>query len=260
MPAALNALAGGGVHVLTFNDYLARRDAEWMRPDLPAARPVGRRSCSTAWRRRAPRAYRADVTYVTAKEAGFDHLRDLLARPARRPRSPAVPFRPGRRGGFAPDRRGARAAGHRRQRRAPGIVVRRGWRGSWPDSRAGVHYDRDEYGRDVELTEAGIEHAEQALGCGSLHDDDQPAAADRAQLRAARPRAAAPRRGLPRPRRPHRHHRRAHRPRRRRTGTGPTDCRRRSKPRKASRGGPMAGSSARSRCSISCAATRGSAA
>ena len=79
MPAALNALTGRGVHVLTFNDYLARRDAEWMGPVYallglsvafvqPDMTPEQRRH-----------AYSADVTYVTAKEAGFDHLRDLLA-------------------------------------------------------------------------------------------------------------------------------------------------------------------------------------
>ena len=77
-PAALSAFLGRGVHVLTFNDYLARRDAQWMGPiyrflgltvghvaqDMPAAE---RRS-----------AYACDMTYVTAKEAGFDFLRDQL--------------------------------------------------------------------------------------------------------------------------------------------------------------------------------------
>ena len=80
MPAALNALAGRGVHVLTFNDYLARRDAEWMGPVyafLGLSASAGSRAASTRDERR--RAYAADVTYVTAKEAGFDHLRDLLA-------------------------------------------------------------------------------------------------------------------------------------------------------------------------------------
>jgi preprotein translocase subunit SecA len=79
MPAALHALAGAGVHVLTFNDYLAQRDAEWMAPiysrlGLSVAHV---RQGMTPDERRA--AYRADVTYVTAKEAGFDFLRDLLA-------------------------------------------------------------------------------------------------------------------------------------------------------------------------------------
>ena len=78
MPAALNALSGNGVHVLTFNDYLARRDAEWMRPiyeSLGLRVSFIQQGMTPAERRRA---YLADVTYLTAKEAGFDHLRDLL--------------------------------------------------------------------------------------------------------------------------------------------------------------------------------------
>ena len=69
----------GGVHVLTANDYLARRDAEWMREIY------ARMGLSTGWitqdlpaeGRRA--AYQADVTYATANEVGFDYLRDGLA-------------------------------------------------------------------------------------------------------------------------------------------------------------------------------------
>jgi preprotein translocase subunit SecA len=76
------AAAGGGFHVLTANDYLARRDAEWMRPlysglGLSVAW-IGERS--TREERRA--AYLADVTYLSARELGFDYLRDGLARDA----------------------------------------------------------------------------------------------------------------------------------------------------------------------------------
>ena len=79
MPAALNALCGKGVHVLTFNDYLARRDAEWMGPVYTMlGLSVGFVQQDMAPEERV-RAYLADITYVTAKEAGFDHLRDLLA-------------------------------------------------------------------------------------------------------------------------------------------------------------------------------------
>jgi len=79
MPAALNALAGRGAHVLTFNDYLAQRDADWMGPvyRLLGLSVAHVHQGMTSAARRA--AYCADVTYVTAKEAGFDHLRDLLA-------------------------------------------------------------------------------------------------------------------------------------------------------------------------------------
>jgi len=77
--AAVLAQAGKGVHILTANDYLARRDAEWMGP---AYRELGLRAAaihqgSTAAERRD--AYAADVTYVSATEAGFDHLRDCRA-------------------------------------------------------------------------------------------------------------------------------------------------------------------------------------
>ena len=74
----LNALCGRGVHVLTFNDYLARRDAEWMGPLYRfLGLSVGhiQQGMSIAERQAG---YSCDVTYVTAKEAGFDLLRDQI--------------------------------------------------------------------------------------------------------------------------------------------------------------------------------------
>ena len=168
MPAALNALAGHGVHVLTFNDYLAHRDAEWMGP---VYRRLGivvgsvQHGLTPIERRQV---YGADVTYVTAKEAGFDHLRDLLATEladvVHRPfhcaivdeadslmideaRVPLVI---------------AGAVDHA-QSRAPLLAA------LVASLLPGVHFDSDEYGRDIELTEAGIEHVERTLACGSLH-------------------------------------------------------------------------------------------
>jgi preprotein translocase subunit SecA len=78
-PVALNAFRGRGVHVLTFNDYLAGRDARWMGPVYRfLGLSVGCvQEGMTPPDRRA--AYAADVTYTTAKEAGFDLLRDGLA-------------------------------------------------------------------------------------------------------------------------------------------------------------------------------------
>jgi len=78
MPAFLNALPGKGVHVVTVNDYLARRDAEWMGPiyqmlGLTVGCIQTGQSDDT---RRA--AYACDITYGTAKELGFDFLRDEL--------------------------------------------------------------------------------------------------------------------------------------------------------------------------------------
>lgn len=76
--AAGYALAGRNVHVVTINDYLARRDAEWMGPLIEAlGLTVGWiTGDSTAEERRA--AYRCDVTYASVNEIGFDVLRDQL--------------------------------------------------------------------------------------------------------------------------------------------------------------------------------------
>ena len=77
-PAYLNALTAKGVHIHTFNDYLARRDAAWMGPIYEfLGLSVGciQEGLSHTERKKA---YAADITYSTAKEAGFDYLRDHL--------------------------------------------------------------------------------------------------------------------------------------------------------------------------------------
>ncbi|MEM7105528.1 MAG: accessory Sec system translocase SecA2 [Bacteroidota bacterium] len=79
LPAYLNALTGEGVHVHTFNDYLAKRDAHWMGPVYEAlGLSVGfiQENMSADERRDA---YRNDITYLTAKEGGFDYLKGFLA-------------------------------------------------------------------------------------------------------------------------------------------------------------------------------------
>ena len=78
LPLYLHALAGKGCHLATVNDYLARRDAEWMGPIYEAlGLTVGviESQMSQPERRKA---YACDVTYGTAKEFGFDFLRDRL--------------------------------------------------------------------------------------------------------------------------------------------------------------------------------------
>lgn len=78
-PAYLNALTGKGVHILTFNDYLARRDAGWMGPVYEfMGLKTGYVQEGMSIRDRK-KAYLSDITYVTAKEAGFDFLRDSLS-------------------------------------------------------------------------------------------------------------------------------------------------------------------------------------
>ena len=79
LPAYLNALPGLGVHVVTVNEYLAQRDAEWMGPVyrfLGLTVGVIRNSQSSEEKRAA---YRCDITYGTNNEFGFDYLRDNLA-------------------------------------------------------------------------------------------------------------------------------------------------------------------------------------
>jgi preprotein translocase subunit SecA len=78
LPAVLNSLAGRGVHIVTVNDYLARRDAEWMSPlyrGLGMSVGVIVNDLDDAQRRAA---YGADITYGTNNEYGFDYLRDNM--------------------------------------------------------------------------------------------------------------------------------------------------------------------------------------
>lgn len=169
MPAYLNALTGESVHVLTFNDYLARRDAEWMGPiyrflGLTVQSIQG--DMSLAEKREG---YAADVTYVTAKEAGFDYLRDTLAlelsEMVHRPfhyvivdeadsllldeaRVPLVIAGESESSGID-DFTFAEVARQLRQEK---------------------HYEFDEFQRNVYLIEAGAAKAEALLGCDNLYD------------------------------------------------------------------------------------------
>jgi preprotein translocase subunit SecA len=79
LPVYARALEGRGVHLVTVNDYLARRDAEWMGPVyefLGLSVGIIRHGLDSAQRRAA---YNCDVTYVTNNEVGFDYLRDNMA-------------------------------------------------------------------------------------------------------------------------------------------------------------------------------------
>jgi len=79
LPSYLNALSGEGVHVVTVNDYLAKRDSEWMGPIFRALGvSVGLIQTSMNPEERRP-AYAADITYGTNNEFGFDYLRDNMA-------------------------------------------------------------------------------------------------------------------------------------------------------------------------------------
>lgn len=169
MPAYLNALTGKGVHVLTFNDYLAKRDAEWMGPIyrfLGLTVNSVQAGMSLFEKREA---YAKDITYVTAKEAGFDYLRDTIALSeadtVHRPfhyvivdeadsllldeaRVPLV---------ISGDLGGSKS---------DGILFAEVARQLQPAE----HYDFDEFRRNVYLNDAGAAKAELLLGCGNLYD------------------------------------------------------------------------------------------
>src|SRR5918995_5622067 len=79
LAVALNALAGRGVHVVTVNDYLARRDAEWMSPLYHGlGLTIGVLQNMQPYQEKRA-AYASDITYGTNSEFGFDYLRDNMA-------------------------------------------------------------------------------------------------------------------------------------------------------------------------------------
>ncbi len=81
LPAYLNGLSGEGVHIITVNDYLARRDSEWVGPIFEFLFLTV--DCIDKYRPHSPErinAYRCDITYGTNSEFGFDYLRDNMVR------------------------------------------------------------------------------------------------------------------------------------------------------------------------------------
>ena len=168
-PVFLEALLGRGAHVLTFNDYLARRDAAWMGPVYSLlGLGVGFVQEGMTFAERQ-RAYGCDVTYLTAKEAGFDLLRDQLClergEQVHRPLAFALV-----------DEADSILVD---EARIPMVIA-----GAVEGQPAGlgrlaelarrlearVDFDTDEHRRNVFLTEAGSEHVEAVLGCGNLFD------------------------------------------------------------------------------------------
>jgi preprotein translocase subunit SecA len=169
LPAYAHALGGRGVHILTFNGYLARRDREWMGPVYEfLGLTVGCVQEGMSINERQ-RAYAAEITYMTAKEAGFDYLRDFLCTNkddlVQRPfhyaivdeadsilideaRIPLVIA------GDVPDEAGLYGS-------LPYLV--RGLRRS-------RDYEVDTNECDIFLTDAGLARVERALGCGNLYD------------------------------------------------------------------------------------------
>ncbi len=172
MPAILNALTGRGVHVLTANDYLASRDATWMGAVYRFFGLTVGHVAEGMSRDERRAAYAADITYVTAKEAGFDFLRDhtvtdpadLVQRPFHfaivdeadfilidEARVPLVIA------GETP----SPAIDHRRI----AAMVRQ--------LRPGHDFRSDEHERNVQITDAGFRCVERLLRCPPLHQPEQ---------------------------------------------------------------------------------------
>ena len=170
LPVYLNSLAGQGVHVVTVNDYLARRDAEWMGPVYHAlGLSVGVIQHDMDDRARY-NAYRSDVTYGTNNEYGFDFLRDnmkyshsefvqrslhyaivdevdsILIDEARTPLIISGPTEESTDKYYRIDR----------------VIPRL--------KKEPSHYTLDEKARSVALTEEGVAEAEQLLGVDNLYD------------------------------------------------------------------------------------------
>lgn len=170
-PVYLNALYGKGVHVLTFNDYLARRDALWMGPLYEfLGLSVGAVQEGMPKERRR-KAYSMDITYLTAKECGFDYLRGFLAESpydlVQRPFSYAVI-----------DEADSILID---EARIPLVIAGKTEKthGIDPVQMARVvselepdaDYSLDEYERNVFLTEKGVSTIEKIFGCGNLYDE-----------------------------------------------------------------------------------------
>jgi preprotein translocase subunit SecA len=170
MPVYLNALSGKGVHVVTVNDYLARRDAEWMNPIYEfLGLELGIIQDGMGFDERKV-AYNADITYGTNAQFGFDYLRDNL--------STSVEQLVQRELNYAiVDEVDSILVD---EARTPLIIS------GMPESAADVYYrfaaivprlkdgedyEVDEKKKQVAPTESGVEKVEKALGVENLYDD-----------------------------------------------------------------------------------------
>ncbi len=160
LPAFLNSLAGKGVHVLTFNDYLARRDANWMRPIFEfMGISVGYIQEENTIKERK-KAYLADVTYLTAKEAGFDFLRDQRCQ-----KEDDVVHRPFHFAIIDEARVPLVIAGDMSIKRIDLYQLAK----LVDQLKANQDYETDEYSHNVNLTHIGLDKLEDRLDCGNLY-------------------------------------------------------------------------------------------
>jgi len=169
MPVYLNALEGKGVHVVTVNDYLAKRDAEWMGGiHRFLGLSVGLIQASMLPDERRP-AYRADITYGTNNEFGFDYLRDNMAM------SPDYMVQRGHHYAIVDEVDSILID----EARTPLIISGRvadvaKWYRDFARIaerlRRDLHYEVDEAKRQVISTEAGVARVEEILGVPNMYD------------------------------------------------------------------------------------------
>lgn len=169
MPTYLNALAGGGVHIVTVNDYLANRDAEWMGTvHRFLGLEVGIIQSDMTPAERRP-AYAADITYGTNNEFGFDYLRDNMTM------KPEDMVQRGHAYAIVDEVDSILID----EARTPLIISGRvGETGKWYRDFAritnslhrDIHYEVDEKKRQVMTTEDGVHKVEQVLGVENMYD------------------------------------------------------------------------------------------
>ncbi|MGZ4213091.1 MAG: preprotein translocase subunit SecA [Actinomycetota bacterium] len=169
LPAYVNALSGEGVHIITVNDYLARRDAEWMgRIYRFIGLSVGLIQADMRPEERRP-AYAADITYGTNNEFGFDYLRDNMAWTSE------DRVQHGHNFGIVDEVDSILID----EARTPLIISGPSeesakWYRTFsrlvPRLRADLHYEVDEKKRTVAVTEEGVHEIEKMLGIENLYD------------------------------------------------------------------------------------------
>jgi preprotein translocase subunit SecA len=169
MPAYLNALAGGGVHIVTVNDYLASRDAEWMgNIHRFLGLEVGLVQAWMTPEERRP-AYEADITHGTNNEFGFDYLRDNMTM------TPEHMVQRGHAFAIVDEVDSILVD----EARTPLIISGRvGETGKWYTEFARIasrlriddHYEVDEKKRQVITTEPGVTRVEEILGVENMYD------------------------------------------------------------------------------------------
>lgn len=180
LAAAGFALRGQGVHVLSVNDYLARRDAEWMRPLYEllgvAVSWVGEEST----RAERANAYSADITYASVSELGFDVLRDRMAtgENERVLGEANVALIDEADSVLVDEARVPLVLAGAAESSSADVEMAELVRGLTPR----IHYEVDEEGRNVQLTDSGIDEVEHALGGVDLYSEDDTSVLPRVNL------------------------------------------------------------------------------